>query len=63
MTKKDYELIAGVIQGGLNYEQTFNDNEKGVKAVQSIAHTFAIVLASTNPRFNEDIFLKACGVK
>lgn len=62
MTKKDFELIAGVIQGALNYEQTFNDNEKGAKAVQSIAHTLAVVLASTNPRFNEDTFLKACGV-
>lgn len=63
MTKKDYELIAGVIQGGLNYEQTFNDNEKGAKAIQSIAETLASVLATTNDRFNRDLFLKACGVK
>jgi hypothetical protein len=62
MTKKDYELIAGILKGAQNYEATFNDNEKGAKAIEAVTHTFAVILATTNPRFNEDLFLKACGV-
>jgi len=63
MTRKDYELIAGIIKGAQNYEATFNDNEQGAKAVQAIAHTFAIMLGTTNPLFDRARFLDACGVK
>jgi hypothetical protein len=63
MTRKDYELIAGILKGAHNYEATFNDNEKGAKAIEGITHTFASMLATTNPRFNRELFLDACGVK
>ena len=53
MTKKDYELIARIIkEAGLAQ----NDLER-------IANDFAYTLASKNPRFNRDMFLKACGVE
>jgi hypothetical protein len=63
MTRKDYELIASILKGAQNYEATFNDNEKGAKAIEGITHTFATMLATTNPLFNRDKFLTACGVK
>ena len=62
MTKKDYELIAGILKGAHNYEATFNDNEKGAKTIEAVSHTFAMMLETTNPRFNREMFLKACGV-
>jgi hypothetical protein len=62
MTKKDYELIASILKGAQNYEATFNDNEKGAKAIEGITHTFATMLAHTNPRFDRARFLTACGV-
>lgn len=62
MTKKDYELIAQILKGAQNYEATFNDNEKGAKAIEGITQTFATMLATTNPRFNRAKFLTACGV-
>ena len=63
MTRKDYVLIAGILKGAKNYEQTFNDNEKGAKAIEGIVHTFATMLSTTNPNFDRDRFLVACGVK
>lgn len=51
MTKKDFELIASVIK-------PLEIDFKGF-----IASCFADALASKNPRFNKDKFLKACGVE
>lgn len=54
MTKKDYELIAGVIRS------------IGVNGIESdrvdMAQAFARALEDTNPRFDRDRFLAACGV-
>lgn len=61
MTRKDYELIAGILKGAQNYEATFNNNEQGAKAIEGIAQTFAVVLGTTNPRFDRARFLDACG--
>jgi hypothetical protein len=61
MTKKDYELIAGVIA-----ELVEHKRDKGAFAhnpeLSTVADFFADTLADTNPRFNREIFLKACGV-
>lgn len=32
-------------------------------AIDSVAHEFCGVLASLNPRFRRDLFLRACGVE
>jgi len=63
MTRKDYELIAQILKGAKNYEQNFNDNEKGAKAIEGITHIFATMLSTTNPNFDRARFLSACGVK
>lgn len=56
MTRKDYELIAGVLKNYLRIDY-------GVECVlEELAEEFADVLATTNPLFNRDKFLKACGV-
>lgn len=54
MTKKDYELIAGVFWDcrGVTAERTR----------KIIAETLAFHFARLNPRFNTSRFLSACGV-
>ena len=53
MTKKDFQLIADV----LNASRTGPANRMVVK---ELAVTFASELAKTNPRFNKELFVKAC---
>jgi hypothetical protein len=57
MTRKDYELIAGVIkaQRGKMHNET--------ETVDEVALAMAEALEDTNPRFNRETFLTACGVK
>lgn len=52
MTKKDYELIASVI----NIPNAIRRTKEG------LANDFANTLASKNPRFDKQKFLRACGV-
>ena len=54
MTRKDFQLIADVIATSWHGSQDTRED---------IANRMADALASTNDRFNRDIFLKACGVK
>jgi sigma54-dependent transcription regulator len=54
MTRKDFELIAEAIK-----EITASDYPQDRK---DKAQLFASVLATTNPRFNRELFMKACGV-
>jgi len=56
MTKKDYELIAGVIHA------TAEGNAWDRNTLLELAFNMASNLQLTNPRFNREIFLKACGV-
>ncbi|MGH2619837.1 MAG: hypothetical protein ACRDHG_04620 [Anaerolineales bacterium] len=48
MSRKDFELIAGVVRG---LDNIIRDH---------VAAEFARVLGRTNPRFDADRFLKAC---
>jgi hypothetical protein len=52
MTRKDFELIAQVIASSEYYSADYRNN---------LAREMAEALATTNPAFNEDKFLKACG--
>lgn len=53
MTKKDYELIAEVLNSGV---MAYNKKKQ-------ICDKFIEALYRDNPRFNKDIFNKACGIK
>lgn len=58
MTKKDYELIAGVFYG-LNFGAT--DERRAT--TNMIAERLASALAQANHRFDRAKFLKACGLE
>lgn len=61
MTRKDYELIAE----GIRLTRTKADfqGKAGDEATLSeVARTLAQLLKYENVRFNEELFLKACGV-
>ncbi len=60
MSKKDYQLIAAVIQPYANrlYEIRAQDMEK---AVETMAIMLSDAFRHDDPRFDKDKFLKACG--
>jgi hypothetical protein len=58
MTKKDYELIAQEI--ATSRKVTLNDTI--LVSVAHLADGLATALEIQNPRFNREMFLKACGV-
>lgn len=55
MTKKDYELIARAIQ-----EIKIRPLE--LRTLAFIVRVFSSKLSLENPRFNSDLFAKACGL-
>lgn len=55
MTKKDFVLIAGVIKDSFDVPQS--DSE------YYFIHRMANKLDETNPRFDKDRFLLACGIE
>ena len=66
MTRKDYELIAQVI----NYQREVCDTQDSLAAVQMVAEAMARALLAAskydmngNKSFKPDVFLKACGVE
>lgn len=56
MTRKDFELIAGVLREAR--PMTMDDG-----LFDYLAHAFVEALTSTNPDFNRDRFLRAAGVE
>jgi hypothetical protein len=60
MTRKDFQLIADVLKPWIT-----RDGTPGVEDAlcASIARDFADKLASTNPNFDRERFLRACGVE
>jgi hypothetical protein len=59
MTKKDFELIATSI---LKEISCYKDLTTEAQAIRELARRMATQLESTNPRFNRELFLTACGV-
>ena len=55
MTRKDFQLIAGVLKGCL--EQATEPNE-----IKIAAHAMAGALRWSNPLFDRTKFLEACGI-
>ena len=53
MTRKDYELITQVIRD-------ISENG-GAANVEALAYRLGQALAATNPRFDMERFMKACG--
>lgn len=61
MTRKDFELIAGVIQDQRDHRAATVDDQKSV--LDAVAKRLADKLSTTNPNFNRDRFLRAAGVE
>jgi hypothetical protein len=61
MTRKDFDLIAKVLDSSAQSHalNPFTGKSLYVELVQD----FANALEGTNPRFNREMFLTACGVK
>lgn len=53
MTKKDYVLIAQAVA---------EVGSRGYGDIGPVAHQIADALATDNPRFDRERFLKACGL-
>jgi hypothetical protein len=60
MTRKDFELIAEAIR---EMEDAYTGDDWTINGARSpFASKLADKLETTNPRFNRELFLKACGV-
>lgn len=62
MIKGHFEMIASTLKERRRVNVDTN-NTKGLLQVEGLAFDFARKLASTNPTFNRDRFLRACGVE
>ena len=62
MTRKDYKLIAEVLNRAIKNWEGF-DQERPEEVVSMIAKTLSSQLIQDNPRFDRTKFLEACGVK
>lgn len=61
MTKKDYELIAEILDRSAQSHALNPFTNKCLYA--ELVSDFANALAGTNERFNRALFVKACGVE
>lgn len=60
MTRKDFELIAAIVRETVA-DPDIDDCVKGPMTYH-LSRKFANALAATNPAFDRDRFLVACGV-
>ncbi len=60
MTRKDYELIAERISSSREADAR---NGREEELLDSVSRRLADALASENPRFDRERFLRACGVE
>lgn len=63
MTRKDFELIAGVFSKRLAVAGFDKKGSADRALITNLAEQFAKELAGTNDRFDSEKFLKFCGVK
>jgi hypothetical protein len=59
MTKKDFELIAFVLN---RLNENFNNGGSDEVSLSLVCDEIADALQIENPKFNRRLFLKACGV-
>lgn len=63
MSKKDYELIARAIYGSLLQSGSLEDQDRFIDQHRITARHVANALERSNPRFNREKFIEACGTK
>lgn len=62
MTKKDHELIARVFNGLTQTENNLVWNNSTFELCEGIAIKLAVELKKDNPKFDMQMFRKACGM-
>lgn len=62
MTKKDYELIARVLNDTNKFQQDFIE-VSARQVLDQVAANLATQLEAENPLFDRTKFLKACGLE
>lgn len=63
MTKKDYNLIArAFLARQMAYTEEKTTEEKTIEYIEYIAQDLAYLLGKTDPKFDKDKFLQACGI-
>lgn len=60
MTRQHFALIAETIAGFGHYDE--EHAEQDARTRSDLAYEFVRALRATNPNFNRDRFLRACGV-
>ena len=65
MTRKDYELIADTIRRvyASSCHSWHDAPTERQNAIRELANSLVCKLVADNPRFNEEIFFKACGLQ
>jgi hypothetical protein len=63
MTRKDFQLIADVIKASNSKLASPLHAAASSALHEELAYAFAAALTKANPRFNQALFLKACGAK
>lgn len=63
MTKKDYELIAGIFKDQIKTWGEVHGNSERKLSLEIMADALADTLAYDNPKFDRNKFLIACGVE
>lgn len=62
MSRKDYEILAKAIYGSLIQSGSLDWQDRFIEQHKVTARHVAIALERTNPRFDREKFMKACGV-
>ena len=62
MTRKDYEALAKAIYGSLIQSGSLTDQDRFAEQHSVVVCRVAEVLERDNPRFDRELFVKACGV-
>lgn len=65
MTRKDFNLIASVFKDMAKWYDEYGNvtNDHAIETRANIANALADGLATTNPNFDRERFLVACGVE
>lgn len=58
LTKKDFKIVAGILKD----ERTAVSSRAEFDRIEGISLAMADYLATKNPEFDRDKFIKACGV-
>lgn len=60
MTAKDFNLIAEILR---DLVADYRKDERASEVIEDVVHEFAVRLAETNEKFQEELFLEKAGIR